>query len=134
MGLIKILVAGAIVFFILLMGINKFKSEDERLMSKNELQAKEDRKGYRSDVVGDIVLIKIDAPLPKRVDIWKRSPIHQEFIAMFPKFGDMKLFVDDRIKDDELKSLIIKKLNSVEDDFFSGSVDEFEAKERIDKI
>jgi len=134
MGLIKILVAGAIVFFILLMGIKKFKSEDERLMSKQELLAKEDQKGYRSDVVGDMVLIKIDAPLGKRVDIWKRSPIHEDFMQMFPKFGDMKLFVDDRIKDDELKALIIKKLNSVEDDFFSGSVDEFEAKERIDKI
>jgi hypothetical protein len=134
MGLIKIVVAGAIVFFILLTVIGKFKSEDNRLMNEKELQAQEDQKGYRSDVVGDMVLIKIDAPLSKRVDIWKRSPIHEDFMGMFPKFGDMKLFVDDRIKDDELKAVIIKNLNSVEDDFFSGSVDEFDAKERIDKI
>ena len=134
MGLIKILVAGAIVFFILLMGINKFKSEDERLMSKNELQAKEDQKGYRSDVVGDMVLIKIDAPLPKRVDIWKRSPMHEEFLDLFPKFGDMQMFVDDRVKDEELRAVIINKVKSVEDSFFSGTVSDFEAKENIDKI
>jgi len=134
MGLIKIIVAGAIVFFILLMGINKFKSEDDRLMNKKELQAQEDQKGYRSDVVGDTVLVKIDAPLAKRIDIWKRSPMHQEFLDLFPKFGDMQMFVDDRVKDEELRAVIINKVKSVEDSFFSGTVSDFEAKENIDKI
>jgi len=134
MGLIKLIGALAIVFFILLTVIGKFKSEDSRLMNEKELQTQEDQKGYRSDVVGDTVLVKIDAPLSKRVDIWKRSPMHEEFLALFPKFGDMKLFVDDRVKDEELKTVIINQLNSIEDDFFSGSVNEFDAKERIDKI
>ncbi|SFV63602.1 hypothetical protein MNB_SV-9-1321 [hydrothermal vent metagenome] len=134
MGLVKLLVAGAIVFFILIVGINKFKSEDERLMSKSQLLAQEDQKGYKRDVVGDTVLIKIDAPLSKRIDIWKRSPMHEEFLSYFPKFEDMKLYVDDIVKDDELKSVIIKQLKSVEDDFFSGSIGDFEAKEKIDKI
>ncbi len=133
-GLMIFVVAAGIGFYILTNVIGKFKEEDNRLMNENELLAQEDQKGYRTDVVGDMVLVKSDAPIAKRIAVWKRSPMHEEYIALFPNFSEMELYVDDRVHDDELKGKILKKLKKIGSDFFSGSVGEIQAKEDLDKI
>ena len=133
-GLMIFVVAAGIAFYLLTNVIGQFKEEDNRLMNDNELLAQEDQKGYRTDVVGDMVLVKSDAPIEKRIGVWKRSPMHEEYIALFPNFSEMELYVDDRVHDDELKGRILKKLKKIGSDFFSGSVGEIQAKEDLDKI
>jgi len=133
-GFMIFVVAAAIGFYLLTNIIGKFKEEDNRLMNENELQAQEDQKGYRTDVVGDMVLVKSNDPIEKRIGVWKRSPMHEEYVALFPNFSEMELYVDDRVHDDELKGRILKRLKKISSDFFSGSVGEIQAKEDLDKI
>ncbi len=133
-GIVGFVIVAGIAFFILTNVIGKFKDEDNRLMNDNEIQKQEDMKGYRTDVVGDTVLVYSDAPIQKRVAVWKRSPMHEEYLGLFPNFSEMELYVDDRVRDDELKAKILKKLKKDGSDFFSGSVGAIQAKEDIDKI
>jgi len=81
-----------------------------------------------------MVLVKSNDPIAKRIGVWKRSPMHEEYVALFPNFSEMELYVDDRVHDDELKGRILKRLKKISSDFFSGSVGEIQAKEDLDKI
>jgi hypothetical protein len=81
-----------------------------------------------------MVIVKSDEPIKKRIELWKRSPLHIEYINLFPDFSEMTLYVDDRIYDAELKSTILNQLKKVESDFFTGAVSPVQAKENLDKI
>jgi hypothetical protein len=133
-GLTLFIIAAGIGFYLLTNIIGKFKEEDNRLMNDQEIQKQEDMKGYRTDVVGDTVLVYRDTSIQNRIGVWKRSPLHEEYLNLFPNFSEMELFVDDRVQDDELKAKILKQLKKISGDFFSGTVGAIQAKEDLDKI
>jgi hypothetical protein len=133
-GLMIFIAVGALMFYLVTNFVGKLKNEDERLLTSQDKQVMEDQKSYRSDVAGDMVIVKSDEPIKKRIELWKRSPLHIEYINLFPDFSEMTLYVDDRIYDAELKSTILNQLKKVESDFFTGAVSPVQAKENLDKI
>jgi len=133
-GFTLFVAVAAIGFYLLTNIIGKFKEEDNRLMNDKELQKQEDMKGYRTDVVGDTVLVYSDTPIQNRIGVWKRSPLHEDYLNLFPNFSEMELFVDDRVHDDELKGRILKQLKKISSSFFSGTIGAIQAKEDLDKI
>jgi hypothetical protein len=133
-GLMIFIAVGALMFYLVTNFVGKLKNEDERLLTSSDKQAIEDKKSYRSDVAGDMVIVKSDEPIKKRIELWKRSPLHIEYINLFPDFSEMTLYVDDRIYDAELKSTILNQLKKVESDFFTGAVSPVQAKENLDRI
>jgi len=133
-GMIILIVVGIVAFFGITNFVGKLKNDDDRLMNEGDRQKIDDSKAFRTDVVGNEVLVKGDAPLDKRIDTWKRSPLHDEYMGKFPDFSDMKLYIDDRVQDDELKAVIIAALERVEGKFFAGGLSPIAAKEEIDRL
>jgi len=110
------------------------KSEGEGGQSvygyKASMQA--DARSHHKDSIGQIMLDFTATPQEEQAGIWKRSPLHQEFIDLIPNFTAMRDFVQDRIIGKSFQKRLLKQINTVEDDFFSGRITEREAKEKLD--
>ena len=130
-GMIIYLLIGFVAAYFLVGFVNKLHDENDALLTKEKAMMKADMQYYQKDVVGNTVLVLKGLTSEKKYGVWKRSPLYHEMIELFPDFGGMKAFINDRIIDDELKSELLQKLDRLEDDFFSGRVSEDEAKEAL---
>ena len=131
-GLIIFIAIGAILSYILVGFINDIQDADDKLITQEKLIAKEDKSYYRKDVVGQTILVFKDISFQKKLGIWKRSPLHQEFMDFFPNFLEMKAFINDRILDADFQQRLSKKVDETEDAFFSGEITQEQAKEKLD--
>lgn len=131
-GLIIFIAIGAILSYILVGFINDIQEADDKLITQEKLIAKEDMSYYRKDVIGQTILVFKDISFEKKLGIWKRSPLHQEFMDFFPNFLEMKAFINDRILDADFQQKLTKKVNETEDAFFSGEITQEQAKEKLD--
>lgn len=131
-GLIIFIAIGAILSYILVGFINDIQEADDKLITQEKLIAKEDMSYYRKDVVGQTILVFKDISFEKKLGIWKRSPLHQEFMDFFPNFLEMKAFINDRILDADFQQKLTKKVDETEDAFFSGEITQEQAKEKLD--
>lgn len=131
-GLIIFIAIGAILSYILVGFIGDLQDEDDKLISQEKLIAKEDMSYHQKDVVGQTILIFKDVSFEKKLNIWKRSPLHQEFLDFFPNFTEMKAFINDRIVDADFQQRLSKIVDNTEDAFFSGEITQEQAKEKLD--
>jgi len=131
-GLIIFAVIGAILSYILVGFIDDIQESDDSLTSKEKMIAKEDMSYHQKDVIGQTILVFKDGSFDKKLSVWKRSPLHQEFIDYFPNFIEMKAFINDRIIDPDFQEKLIKKISEVEDAFFSGEIMQAQAIDRLD--
>ena len=131
-GLIIFIAIGAILSYILVGFIGDIQDADDKLITQEKLIAKEDMTYHQKDVVGQTILVFKDISFKKKVDIWKRSPLHQEFLDLFPNFSEMKAFVNDRIIDSDFQQKLIKVVDGAEDAFFSGEATQEQAKAKLD--
>ena len=131
-GLIIFIAIGAILSYILVGFIGDIQDADDKLITQEKLIAKEDMSYHQKDVIGQTILVFKNISFEKKLGIWKRSPLHQEFMDFFPNFSEMKAFVNDRIIDADFQQKLIKKVNEVEDAFFSGEATQEQAKEKLD--
>ena len=130
-GLIIFIAIGAILSYILVGFINDIQDADDKLITQEKLIAKEDMSYHQKDVVGQTILVFNDDSCEKKIGVWKRSPLHQEFMDFFPNFSEMKAFINDRIIDTDFQQRLIKKVNEAEDAFFSGEATQEQAKEKL---
>ncbi len=131
-GLIIFIAIGAILSYILVGFINDIQDADDKLITQENLRAKEDMSYYRKDVIGQTILAFRDISFEKKLGVWKRSPLHQEFMDFFPNFLEMKAFINDRIIDADFQQKLTKKVNETEDAFFSGEITQEQAREKLD--
>ncbi len=131
-GLIIFIAIGAILSYILVGFINDIQDADDKLITQEKLIAKEDKSYYRKDVIGQTILAFRDISFEKKLGVWKRSPLHQEFMDFFPNFLEMKAFINDRIIDADFQQKLTKKVNETEDAFFSGEITQEQAREKLD--
>ncbi|MEA3491742.1 MAG: hypothetical protein U9R27_07555 [Campylobacterota bacterium] len=66
--------------------------------------------------------------------IWLRSSLHREYLDLFSNFSAMRDLLNDRLLGEPIKQKLLKKLDSVEDDFYSGTITPIEAKKELDQI
>jgi hypothetical protein len=130
-GLIIFIAIGAILGYILVGFIGDLEEEDDKLLTQEKLIRKQDRVYYQKDVVGQTILVLKDVPMAKKIGIWKRSPLHQEFMDLVPNFEDLRNFVNDRIIDKDFQDKLLKAINTAEDDYFSGKITQGEIKEKL---
>ena len=131
-GLIIFIAIGAILSYILVGFIGDLQDEDDKLITQEKLITKEDLTFHQKDVVGQTILVFSDNSCEEKIGVWKRSPLHQEFMDFFPNFSEMKAFINDRIVDADFQQRLTKKVNGVEDAFFSGEITQEQAKEKLD--
>ena len=131
-GLIIFIAIGAILSYILVGFINDIQDADDKLITQEKLIVKEDMTFHQKDVVGQTILVFSGDSLEKKIGVWKRSPLHQEFMDYFPNFTEMKAFINDRIIDADFQQRLTKKVDEAEDTFFSGEATQEQAKEKLD--
>jgi len=133
-GMIIFIAVGVIGSYFLMSFLSKMQKTDN-LSTDETRQERSDLTHYRKDVIGQTVLMfNGGESYQQKLNIWKRSPLHQEFLRLFPNFMAMKSFVDDRITDTSFKSKLLKKIDEIESDFFSGAITNIEAREKLKEL
>jgi len=114
--------------------VGGIQKEDETY-SNNDYALEHKYDQYNSvDSVGQNILNFIGADMPTQIAAWNTSPLKQEFLALFPDFGDMKHFAKDRIVGKAFQEKLLKKIKDVEDGFFSGKISAEQAKKELDLL
>jgi len=122
---------GVIGIYFLLGFLNKVQSTDDLSTAETRL-LEADKKHYRQDAIGQTVLVFSGESYQEKFDIWRRSPLHAEFMDLFPKFMAMKDFVKDRILDTVFRDELSNKIDIIQTEYLSGKISDMQAKEKLD--
>ena len=114
--------------------VGDIQEEDDKYRNRAyDQQHKYDK--YKSvDGVGQDVLNLLGTSAGTQVAAWNESSLKDEFILLFPDFGDMKNFVKDRIQGDILTTKLLAQIKSVEDKFFAGTITSEQAKLELSSL
>ncbi len=66
------------------------------------------------DVTGQTDIVQLGA--------WNASALKEDFLLLFPNFEDMKVFAKERLRGEVLRKKLLKTIKSVEDQYFSGTL------------
>ena len=114
--------------------IGDIQEDDEKYRNKGYNQEHKYDKYKTVDGVGQEILNLLGADAKTQIAAWNETKLKDEFILLFPDFGDMKNFVNDRINGEVLKTKLLAQINSVEDRFFSGSITVDQAKQEFSSL
>lgn len=132
--LLLLVVVASLFGYFLLGYVKKSEGEGDVSVFGQKASLKEDATFHHKDSIGQLILDVSGTSDDKRMGIWKRSPLHDQFMTLFPNFTAMRDFVQDRIVGEALQQLLLKQIGTVEDDFFSGKITQREAKEKLDQL
>jgi len=109
--------------------------EEDEIYRNNAYEQEHKYDKYKTvDAVGQDILNLLGADAGTQVAAWNESSLKNEFLLLFPDFGDMKNFVKDRIKGDALSTKLLAQIKSVEDKFFAGSIGADQAKLELSSL
>ena len=127
-------------FFFVLIGvgflyfINQFVGDiqqDDQFQNE-EYKQKHRYDQYQSvDSIGRKILDMTDAPVGTQVEAWNNSELKTEYVALFPDFSDMKLFISERVRGDALKAKLTSSIDGVESKYLSGAMNAEQAKREL---
>lgn len=130
---LMIFVAVGIGFLYLLTDfIGNIQEEDENLQS-TEYKEKHKLDGFkRYDSIGRKILDVRGEPDFVQVEAWnKATEFRKEFLEIFPDFTEMRFFVKERLRGEEVQAKLLKKIYKIEGDFLSGSISSEDAKDKF---
>jgi hypothetical protein len=114
--------ASALVFG-LLSYFKDMERHDTVGLSYSDIQ-KEDKGRYKLNSVGESILELNGLSEAQKMDAWRRSPIQDDMIDMFPNFQKMKDFINHRVVDDgEFKANMLKTIDELESAYIAGEID-----------
>ncbi len=130
-----LLVAVAALFaYFFLSYVKKSGGEGDVSVYGYKASIQSDAKLHQKDDLGQTLLDLSSTPSEEYTEIWKRSPLHQEFIDLVPNFEEMRHFAKDRILGEEFQQKIIQRIDTVEDEYFSGNITQMEIEEKLDAL
>ena len=105
--------------------------EDEKFQSE-EYKQKHQYEQYQSvDSIGREILDMTGAPINTQIQAWNNSELKTDFLALFPDFSEMKIFVNERVRGAMLQRKLISQIDDVESQYFSGTMDAEQAKREL---
>ena len=87
-----------------------------------------------SDSIGQDVLDVTGAPVATQIAAWNSSMLKDEFLMLFPNFSAMTEFAEGRVRGDALKNKLLQTISTVEDSFFSGTMNAEQAKQKLGSL
>ena len=111
--------------------IGDIQEDDEKYRNKGYNQEHMYDKYQTVDEVGQDILNLLGADAGTQIAAWNKSRLKEEFILLFPDFGDMKNFARDRIRGEDLTKKLLAQISSVEDRFFSGAITADQARQEL---
>jgi len=114
--------------------VGDIQEEDDRYQNL-EYQQKHKYDQYQSvDSIGREILDLTGTDTATQIAAWKESRLKEEFLALFPDFDAMKKFVKERTRGDALQAKLLKTINDVEGNYFSGTMNAEQAKRALDLL
>lgn len=125
------LVIGIAGFYFLTNFLGDMQSKDERIQNDDYQKAHRFDNYNTKDSIGQNILDLTGTDSQVQIEAWNKSLLREEYLSLFPNFSAMKQFIDDRLRGDAVKAKLLHKLNSVEDNFFSGAISMEKAKREL---
>lgn len=133
-GLVIFIAVGVIGGYLLINFLGKVQKTD-KFSTDQTKQEVADLTHYKKDAIGNTVLMfNPEDSYEQKLQVWKRSPLHEKFLSYYPNFRAMKSFAKDRIVDDTFREQLVKKIDGIESEFFSGTISNLEAQEKLQKL
>ena len=133
-SLIMFITIGMGFFYFVTTFIGDIQKEDEAYRNDGYNQEHMYDKYQSSDSIGQDVLDVTGAPIATQIAAWNSSLLKDEFLTLFPNFLDMSTFAEERVRGDALKNKLIHTVSSVEDAFFSGTMNAEQAKRKLGSL
>jgi hypothetical protein len=114
--------------------IGDIQAEDEAYQNKDYNQERKYDQYQSVDSIGQGILDLTGADAKTQLGAWNSSMLKEEFLDLFPRFDEMKDFANDRIRGKILQDKLIQTLNTIEDKFFSGTMDSEQAKRELSEL
>lgn len=109
--------------------------QQEDNLQNNEYKEKHKYDAYQKvDSIGREILDMTGASQSVQITAWNSSLLKNEFLALFPDFSEMKIFVNERVRGEFLKEKLNYTIDDVENKFFSGSLDTEGAKRVLSSL
>ena len=105
--------------------------QDEKFQNEEYKQKHQYDKYQSIDSIGREILDMTGAPVSTQIEAWNNSKLKTEYVALFPDFSDMKLFISERVRGDALKAKLTSSIDMVESKYFSGAMNAEQAKREL---
>ena len=131
-SLLVFIAIGAGFLYFITSFVGDIQEEDDKYQNI-EYQKKHMYDEYQSvDSIGREILDLTGTDTATQMAAWKKSGLKEEFLALFPNFGEMKKFVKERTRGDALQAELFKTIDEVEGKYFSGTMNAEQAKRALD--
>ena len=114
--------------------IGDIQAEDDAYRNNDYVESRQYEQYQKVDSIGQAILVFENTDQKIQIAAWQESHIKQEFLELFPDYTEMKKFVKDRTVGQALQSKILKIIDDVEGEFFSGTLSPDEAKQKLDAL
>jgi hypothetical protein len=133
-GLMVFLAIGLGGVYFVINFIGDIQEEDDKY-SNNDYKIEHQYDQYKTvDSIGQDVLDMTDAPRSTQFLAWNASSIKDEFLDFFPAFDEMRFFIKERVRGEELVSTLTTLVDDIEDKFFSGTINAEQAKRKLSSL
>jgi len=114
--------------------VGDIQAEDDKYA--NEAYAEEHKyDAYQSvDSIGREILDLTGASASVQMEAWNSSRLKEDFLILFPDFSEMKVFVEERVRGKVLKEKLMKTIDAVETQYFSGTLNIEDAKRMLSTL
>ena len=131
-GLLTFLAIGLIAIYLVTNLIGDIQDDGEK---QRGTYKKDKYEQYHTvDIVGDTILDVQNIDEKKQLEVWNNSEQKQEFIELFPNFDAMKRYINGKIRGDALQEKLLKRIDDVEIQFISGTLNGEQSKAKLNAI
>jgi len=88
----------------------------------------------KTDSVGQPILVVSGADATTQESAWHASKVKKEFLELFPDYTEMKTFIKERVRGEEIVKKLLQTVKSVESKFYAGEINSEQAKEKLDSL
>jgi len=114
--------------------VGDIQAEDDAYKNNDYSQEHIYDKYQAVDSIGQDILDLTGANVKTQLGAWNNSMLKDEFLELFPRFDEMKNFAKDRIRGKILQDKLIATISTIEDKFFSGTMDAEQAKHELSSL
>ena len=114
--------------------VGDIQAEDDAYRNNDYNQEHIYDKYQTVDSIGQRILDLTGADVTTQLGAWNNSMLKDEFLELFPRFDEMKSFVSDRIRGQLLKNKLTHTIDTIEDQFFSGTINAEQAKHELSSL
>jgi hypothetical protein len=131
-SLLTFIAIGVGAIYLLTNFLGDIEDDDTAYQSHTSKQAQKYDQYKRLDSVGQTILVFDASVSPKiQMDVWNASEVKKEFFELFPNYSEMKTFLQERIDSSQFQAKLIKAVDDIEGQFFSGKIDAEKAKQLL---